>query len=265
MEKHHLIAADLVPIPNIYSIGFSDDPQITHFGPSVRNQYIIHYVLSGSGFFNGHRVGRGEGFLITPGLHEEYHPDKDDPWSFMWIISEDPAIQYFFDRYDADKRSGIFKINDIYAFFPIAEQLKGVVDKLASSTLLAELFLQSFRCCVATEQMRKYSVTKTYFDFSVNYIKINLHLPLTVAELCERLGVSQPYLYRIFNREIGCSPKQYILSRKLERAKEFLEQTGYSISQIAEAVGYRDVLEFSRFFSKQTGMSPTEYRSAYIK
>ena len=262
MQKHHMIAADSIPIPHINAIGFSDDPHITHFGPSVRNQYIIHYILSGSGFFNGHRLRRGEGFLITPGLHEEYYPDNDDPWSFIWVISEDPAMQYFFDRYGANEQTGIFKINDLYSLFPIAEKLKTVLDKPSSSTLLAETFLQSFHSCTY-EQVKNRSVAKIYVDFSVNYIKVNLHLPLNVTDLCEKLGVSQPYLYRIFKQETGCSPKQYILSRKLEHAKTLLTQTNFTVSRISDSVGFSDVLEFSKFFSKQTSLSPTAYRKKH--
>ena len=99
MQRHHLIAGDSVQIPQIYSIGFSDDPQITRFGPSVRNQYIVHYVLSGKGRFNGTRVEKGQGFLIVPGMREEYYPDEKEPWSFLWIISEDPQMEYFFNAH----------------------------------------------------------------------------------------------------------------------------------------------------------------------
>ena len=86
LKRYQLIATDSVQAPKIYSIGFSDDPRVTRFGPSVRNQYIIHYVLSGKGSFNGNKVEKEQGFLIVPGMYEEYHSDESDPWSFLWII-----------------------------------------------------------------------------------------------------------------------------------------------------------------------------------
>ena len=87
MIRYHLIATDSIKIPHISAIGYAKNPDITRFGPSSRNQYIIHYVLSGEGYFNGGRLGKGEGFLITPKMSEQYYPDKKDPWSFIWVIS----------------------------------------------------------------------------------------------------------------------------------------------------------------------------------
>ena len=122
------------------------------------------------------------------------------------------------------------------------------------------IFLHIFNTCIAVESTKENSITRIYLDFSVNYIKTNLHLPISVNDLCNAIGITQPYLYRIFRQELGLSPKQYILSCKLSEAKKLLINTELSISQIANSVGYENVLEFSKFFSKQTNLSPTAYR-----
>ena len=132
MQKHELIAQDSVRIPRIHAIGYSDDRLITRFGPSVRNQYIIHYVLSGKGYYNGNEVKKGEGFLITPGLYEEYYSDEIDPWGFVWIISEDEQMEHFFDGYNADKQSGIFKFHNIFELEEIARELSKVYNRRSS-------------------------------------------------------------------------------------------------------------------------------------
>ncbi len=260
LKIYQLIATDSVQIPKIYSIGFSDDQNVTRYGPSVRNQYIIHYVLSGKGRFNGNRVSKGEGFLIVPGMHEEYHADESEPWSFLWIISEDPAMQYFFSRHHANEKTGIFKFHNSYELDTIVKQLLSATSSFSSMTQLSELFLHIFSSCIEIESTPKSSTTRIYFDFSVNYIKTNLCLPISVNDLCNTIGITQPYLYRIFRQETGLSPKQYILSCKLAEAKKLLTHTELSISQIANSVGYENVLEFSKFFSKQTNFSPTAYR-----
>ena len=110
LRRYQLIATDSVQIPRIHSIGYSDDTRVTRFGPSVRNQYIVHYVLSGKGYFNGNKVEKGQGFLILPGMHEEYHSDEAEPWEFVWIISEDPAMQWFFERHNSNEKTQIFLV-----------------------------------------------------------------------------------------------------------------------------------------------------------
>ena len=58
------------------------------------------------------------------------------------------------------------------------------------------------------------------------------------------------------------SPKQYLLNKRLTRAKELLKETNASVFEIANSVGYDDQLYFSRIFKKHIGISPTEYKNA---
>lgn len=84
---------------------------------------------------------------------------------------------------------------------------------------------------------------------------------MTIQEL---LGVSQPYLFRIFKEATGKAPKQYLNDYRLLQAKKLLTTTALSITEIANSVGYADVLTFSRFFSSKEGCSPRAYRNRYI-
>ena len=61
---------------------------------------------------------------------------------------------------------------------------------------------------------------------------------------------------------MGMTPMQYITFLRITRAKELLRSTDYSIQEISSMVGYENPLYFSRIFKKQTGYSPSEYRSA---
>ena len=263
MRKYQLIAADSMEIPTLSSIGYSDDPLVTRFGPSVRGQYIIHYVLSGKGYFNGARVEAGQGFLITPGCLEEYYPDSSDPWSFLWIISEDGKMADYFTRYRANSDTGVFTFHDQYAIDEIAERVRRTDTGVCSSSELAELFLRIFNLSTSGEGISDSGMTSVYFRFSENYVKSNLHMPLTVRELCSAIGITQPYLYRIFKQYAGMSPKRYIMESKLNEAKRLLAMTELSVSEIADSVGFKSVLDFSKFFSTGTGISPTGYRATH--
>lgn len=265
MKRYQFIAVDSVQIPKIHSIGFSDDPRVTHFGPSVRNQYIIHYVLSGKGVFNGKEVRQGQGFLIVPGMHEEYHSCADDPWSFLWIISEDSNMEHFFRCHNADDKSNIFQFHNCHELYSISHELCSAQSTISSSTRLSELFLRIFHACVVKEPVVKTTMPEVYFEYSVNYIKSNLHLPITVSDLCNAIGITQPYLYRIFTQRTNFSPKQYIINCKLDEAKRLLLQTEFSISQIAATVGFDNVLDFSKVFSRVMKVSPTAFRKCNSK
>lgn len=59
------------------------------------------------------------------------------------------------------------------------------------------------------------------------------------------------------------SPKQCIMRLKLDTAKNMLINTEMTITEIANSVGYADILTFSRLFSTREKMSPTEYRNRH--
>lgn len=65
---------------------------------------------------------------------------------------------------------------------------------------------------------------------------------------------------RKFRKAYGVSPKEYLTSLRMNKAKEMLRTTNFEIKEIAASVGYRDQLYFSRLFSKKEGLSPSEYR-----
>ncbi len=248
------------PILNIYNIGFSDDKNITKFGPAKRDQYIIHYVLAGKGYFNGNEVKANQGFLITPELLHEYIYDEAEPWTYLWIISHDKRMKDIFKYLNADEKTLIFNFNFAKKLTEIGLSLKNKKIILPSLEIL-NIFIDIIAPHFEAEESKSAELNKeTYLKFSENYIYSNISSALTVRELTKLLGVSQSYLYRIFKEKHGISTKRFISEVKIKKAKDLLKTTGLTVSQIAASVGFDDVLAFSKFFSKETGFSPTSYR-----
>ena len=79
------------------------------------------------------------------------------------------------------------------------------------------------------------------------------------------MGVNRSYLASSFKKATGYSPKEYLLSLRMERAKSLLEISDMTINGISNAIGYSDQLAFSRMFKKYTGISPTVYRDEHKK
>ena len=260
MLLYHYFTTESEEIPKLYSIGFASDPSVTRYGPTRRNQYLIHYILSGKGTFNGTVLGRGEGFITTPGMFENYYPDESDPWSYIWIISYDTRLESFIEMHKPSPETGAFKFRNVHIADGVAKRLLSESGFALSNAEITEMYLSIFNNCVYSKADVKTTNAKMYVDYSVKYISSNLHLSISVTDICKKLGVSQPYLYTVFRDEVGCSPKQYISICKLEEAKKQLVETNFTVSEIAASVGYTDVLAFSKFFSGKTGFSPTEFR-----
>lgn len=81
-----------------------------------------------------------------------------------------------------------------------------------------------------------------------------------IEELADVACVTKPYLIRLFKKEFGTSPVQYINSKKVERAQLLLYTTDIPVKEVAYELGFNDHSYFIRMFRKVTGITPQEYR-----
>lgn len=231
--------------------------------PATRDCHVIHYVTKGKGYYNGNTVTAGQGFLIHSGQSEEHHADPDDPWEFLYIKAFGVNIERFFTRYNFDNKTFIFD----YDFIPVVKEIGNAIVSKNCSVLdafqILEMFLHILNHHSATTSSNQTfeSNHEMYLNFAVNYIENNLSCPIAISKLASLIGITETYLYKIFSSRFNMSPKQYILSRKLERASNLLIATDISVTKIASLVGYDNVLTFSRLFSKKIKMSPQKYRN----
>ncbi|TCN21151.1 AraC-like DNA-binding protein [Mesobacillus foraminis] len=96
-------------------------------------------------------------------------------------------------------------------------------------------------------------------DDIVQYIEENLDAPLCVDDLASIANFHPNYFISVFKKYTGLSPIQFINRQRMERAKHLLITTDYSVSTIAESLGF-DLSYFSRMFRVHIGFSPTNYR-----
>jgi AraC-like DNA-binding protein len=95
---------------------------------------------------------------------------------------------------------------------------------------------------------------------AVAYLHQNYARALSRWEIADAVGVSEDYLSRVFNRELGLSPWDYLNRYRVLHAKTLLLNTSENIGSIARQVGFNDQAYFSRVFHKLTGMSPFAFR-----
>jgi AraC-like DNA-binding protein len=85
---------------------------------------------------------------------------------------------------------------------------------------------------------------------------------LDLQSLARAANVSPRHFSRCFRRVFGETPYQYLLSRRLERARHLLRTTEMSVAEICLEVGFTSVGSFTTTFTRHVGMSPTTYRRA---
>ncbi|MEH7385182.1 AraC family transcriptional regulator [Bacillus sp. JJ1521] len=93
-----------------------------------------------------------------------------------------------------------------------------------------------------------------------NYVQQHPGKEHTVESLAARANFSPRYFSLKFKEVIGQSIKSYIVETRIKRAEHLLHYTGMTVTEVADALGYRNLHFFSRQFKKYTGKSPSEIR-----
>lgn len=234
------------------------------FTYSPKRYHMFHYCLSGKGVFERggkkYEVHRGSGFYIAPRDIPMYYPNRDDPWTYIWV------------GFDGFKASGLLAASNISADEPIfsdnnAYEMRDALiamyenyktDGRAGLKCLGMLY-ESFGV-LAKNQPNEGSLTQTHIHEAIEFIHNNYSFAITVKDIADSLDISPNYLANIFTKELGKSPKQYLTEYRMERAKLLLANGEYKIKQVGQMVGYANQLHFSSEFKKFYGVSPSDLK-----
>ncbi|MHC4916775.1 MAG: helix-turn-helix domain-containing protein [Planctomycetota bacterium] len=81
-----------------------------------------------------------------------------------------------------------------------------------------------------------------------------------LEQLARRAYLSADHFGRLFKRQVGCSPGEFVVRSRIDAAMGLLRTSSHSVTRIAEILSYTDVCAFSRQFRAKTGLTPTAYR-----
>ncbi len=214
------------------------------FGPAVRDCYLVHFCISGKGYFTNalgnHTVKTGEFFVIKPEEITTYIADKDDPWEYVWIAFSGKEAKIFNENVSTmqiDK-------NEIL-------EIKNLVENNTTNPLAFKSIIYKVMLLVSNES---FSSTDTIAKIK-QYIKFNYMDDLSLNRLSKIFGYERTYLYRIFKKNTGSGIKEYVTKIRMNKAKSFLEK-GYTVVDTACIVGYTDPFNFSKAYKNYFGHSP---------
>ena len=92
------------------------------------------------------------------------------------------------------------------------------------------------------------------------FVQEHLHEHLSLARLGRYLGLSPAHFTRLFRRSMGESPHQYVIRKRIERARFLIEQGDLPLAHVALEVGFANQSHFSETFRRQVGVTPLRYR-----
>lgn len=222
------------------------------WGPAIRREWLLHYVLSGKGIYTvegkSYTVQKDQAFLIRPGEVTYYKADEEDPWKYIWIglrtdiptfetmpyIIENKELTSILRKYSNTET--IFRLNELHT---------------------AALAWSVVACL--SENM--YGNGRTgYTERALQIMDRRYMEDISVRSIADMLNIDRSYFSNLFKREVGVSPQRYLIDIRMKRALELLREERYTVSVVAASVGYDDLFTFSRCFKKHYGVPPTAYK-----
>lgn len=94
----------------------------------------------------------------------------------------------------------------------------------------------------------------------VDYMESHLNEKTTISELAKLVDLTRFHFIRSFKQSVGVPPHQFMIQRRVERAKEMLIERGNSIADVAAGSGFNSSIQLSRAFRRVVGVTPSEFR-----
>jgi len=150
-----------------------------------------------------------------------------------------------------------------YAPEAILGSLDELIDSLAVSRTIGDMRdIFYSRALMGLEVTSRVSTTSVHrvVRHAIDSLQSRFAEDVGLELIADELGVSAPYLSRLFKSEMGVNFKEYLTRIRLDKARESLRNTNDRIYEISYSVGYPDQKYFCEIFKKRTGMTPREYR-----
>jgi AraC family transcriptional regulator len=153
--------------------------------------------------------------------------------------------------------------------YAMTERLAGLGDR---NDDIAELLRHSVAELVRLHLCDKYALGSTggprqaHVDSAnlrrlvVDYVEDNLAAPISVADLAVHAQMSVPDFLREFSAALGTTPHQFVIERRMIRARGMLASDTHSVTDISVLVGFSTPSHFATTFRQRVGVSPTAYR-----
>lgn len=232
--------------------------------------------------------------------HEKYHLNQGDfvliPPGFRHTAQAIDQLTYFCFHFDLDEPNFIVQlIQNSPVFFPKMDPVNrkirpilGAMVELVSPTttysfddkmqiqIYLSQILMVFNRLIPTKTASTNANQSRYAKIIAETLKSTLNeailhpidetsIQISIADLMSSIGISEGYGNRLFKEAYGFSPQQYLSTLKLKWAKKMLLKPQFSVSEIAQTLGYQNASHFSRQFKRWTAMSPKTYRQIVAK
>ncbi len=259
-ERANLLSpkpAELVTLPSFMDC---HDHQYTQIVIGLKG--TVEFEVSGK----GNLVGPGQGCVVTSG----------NDHAFGGVVGGSDILVLNMPPPTNDDPLILQKLNQLAledTYFQLDGSIQKLIQMLSIEMQASPDDLLLSRACNDTviallqRHMSHYEPSKKESRFSLDaidrYIEQHLSRKISVAQLAGSVFLAESQFHHLFKTQMGVTPHQYVLGKRIDFAKTLIEKGQYTLGQVAEFTGFSSQSTFTHAFSRLQGMSPRHYKNIH--
>jgi len=235
-----------------------------------------HLERNVNGHWESADLRMGDVWFVPPvPISWRWRSISDEPLSTVHLHLERSLIDSVADQMELGG-SRELSLGDAMQFHdPLVAAMLGALHRAAGDPADSRLYVDALAHALAAHLLQHYSrgrdakaglpphperLVPRRIRRVTDYIRANLAADLAIGELATQAGLSSFHFARVFRRETGETPHQFVTRLRLEEAARLLRATDQPVLQIAIAVGFENASHFSVQFKRGYGVTPLAYR-----
>lgn len=254
----------------------------------AHNGFELYLCVQGNGsFITGERIhalGAGTFTVVKPMALHLSRPNRSLPFhryvlavqsNYLEGLYADDKTTYqtinqWLPQFDSDSVHFQLNARQLLSLQETLVQLEWEMKRkqpcypLIVKSLLLQLFalLGRYQSESGADQGGSYE-QKRLVENILSYIMEHHREPLSTEYLCGQFHLSRSNLFKIFKQNTGVSIHEFLITFRINKAKDFLLGTELPITEVAATVGFQDISHFCNTFKRLSGLTPSRYRSAH--
>lgn len=229
------------------------------------DSFLVMRILCGACEveYGGHRYRAREGQVVLLDCYAPHAYYTCVGWEAEWVHFDGVCARGYYEAVLAGG-SPVITLKNSYRF---EKYLHKIYAQFQQNDPAREALLNNYLVNILTELLigrdsaSPGSQTGGIIEDSIAYINENLAQELSLDDLAAQASLSPFYFSRLFKKETGFSPHQYVIAARINNAKFLLHSTNDSVKSICFTVGFTSESSFCTAFKKETGLTPTDYRN----
>ncbi|MCZ4292813.1 AraC family transcriptional regulator [Vibrio sinaloensis] len=214
----------------------------------------------------GNMVGPGQGCVVTSGSGH----------AFGGVVGQSDILVLNMpvpSQSDALMMQRLNELNQKETYFQLNTQIQKLIQMLVAEMHSSPDDLLLSRACSDTvvallqRHMSAFEASRKESRFDLEaidrYIEQHMNQRISVMQLAGSVFLGESQFHSLFKEQMGITPHQYVLGKRIDMAKQLIEQGNLTLGQVAEFTGFSGQSTFTHTFSRLQGISPSQYKKRF--